>query len=173
MWAVAPAPSSSAGSTFWMLPVTAGGGPSMATGTSVAGPSEQAPQIWPFPTAAPASGNTLQAPLHLLPRFNLQASNLEFQGGTGRGSPLQLGSMLMQQQQQPQPQPQQPSQQLGLGMSDSNLGMLAALNAYSRGALNMTSEDTNPLDQHHHHHQQQPQATDSGDEGPPNSSKLK
>jgi len=70
--------------------------------------------------------------------------------------------MLMQQQQQ------QPSQHLGLGVSESNLGMLAALNAYSRGGLNMNSDhqQNHPLDQHHQH---QPQGTDSGDEGPDSS----
>ncbi|KAF3452620.1 hypothetical protein FNV43_RR03053 [Rhamnella rubrinervis] len=159
MWAVTPAPTSGAGSTFWMLPVTAGaGGPStVGAGTSGAGPSE--PQMWTFPTTPSnhGHGNTLQTPLHLMPRFNLPVpGNLEFQ--SGRGSPLQLGSMLMQQHQQ-----HQPSQHLGLGMSDSNLGMLAALNAYSRGSLNMNSDQQNrPLD----HHQHQPQTTDSGDEDP-------
>ena len=152
MWAVAPAPSSGAGNTFWMLPMSAGaGGPSVATGASAAGSSE--PQMWPFGTASPASGNTLQAPLHFLPRFNLPG-NFDFQGG--RASPLQLGSMLMQQQ---------PSEHLGLGMSDSNLGMLAALNAYSRGGSNINLEQNNPLE----HHQHQPQGTDSGDEDPNNS----
>ena len=168
MWAVAPAPTSGAGSTFWMLPVTAGGsgGPSVATATSGAGPSESS-HMWPFPAAT--SGNTLQAPLHFMPRLNFPGS-LEFQQGnnSNRGSPLQLGSMLMPQQQQ-----QQPSQHLGLGMSESNLGMLAALNAYSRGGLNMNSDhqQNHPLEHHHHHQQQhqQPQATDSGDEDPENS----
>ncbi|XVF45872.1 hypothetical protein PTKIN_Ptkin02bG0242300 [Pterospermum kingtungense] len=169
MWAVAPAPSSGAGSTFWMLPVTAGGagGPSsVATGgaSGAAGPSEP-PQMWPFGT--PSGNNTLQAPLHFVPRFNLPG-NVEFQGG--RASPLQLGSMLMQQQQP------QPSQHLGLGMSESNLGMLAALNAYSRGGSTINSEQqqNNPLEQHHHHHhqhqQQQPQGTDSTRDEDPNNS---
>ncbi|KAF2293882.1 hypothetical protein GH714_005403 [Hevea brasiliensis] len=154
MWAMAPAPSS--GSTIWMLPVTAGGaggGPAIATATTRAGPSEPQPQMWPFSSATPASGNSIQAPLHFVPRFNLPG-NLEFQGG--RGNALQLGSMLMQQQ--------QPSQHLGLGMAESNLGMLAALNAYSRGGLNINSEQNNPLNQHHQH--QQPQDTNSGDEDP-------
>ncbi|XP_041012345.1 transcription factor TCP8-like [Juglans microcarpa x Juglans regia] len=145
-------PSNILPATFWMLPVNAGsGGPSVAIATSGAGPSES--HMWTFPTAPTASGNTLQAPLHFMPRFNLPGSSLEFQGS--RASPLQLGSMLMQQQ---------PSQHLGLGVSESNLGMLAALNAYSRsGGLNMNS------DQHNHpleHHQHQRQANDSGDEGP-------
>lgn len=153
MWAVAPAPNSGAGSTFWMLPVTTGaGGPSAAVGASGAGPSE--PHMWALPTAAPtATGNTLQAPLHFMPRFNL-ASNLDFQGG--RANPLQLGSMLMQQH---------PSQHLGLGVSETNLGMLAALNAYSRGGLNMNSEQNHPME-HHQQHPHQPQGTDSGDEDP-------
>ncbi|KAG4205916.1 hypothetical protein ERO13_A04G130000v2 [Gossypium hirsutum] len=147
MWAVAPAPSSTTGSTFWMLPVTTTG-PSILTAASGAGSSE--PQMWPFGTA---SGNTLQAPLHFVPRFNLQG-NLESQGG--RASPLQLGSMLLQQQ-------HQPSQHLGLGLSESNLGMLAALNAYSRGGPNINSDQNNPME----HHQQQ--GTNSGDEDPNNS----
>ncbi|PPS06573.1 hypothetical protein GOBAR_AA14072 [Gossypium barbadense] len=144
---VAPAPSSTTGSAFWMLPVTTTG-PSILTAASGAGSSE--PQMWPFGTA---SGNTLQAPLHFVPRFNLQG-NLESQGG--RASPLQLGSMLLQQQ-------HQPSQHLGLGLSESNLGMLAALNAYSRGGPNINSDQNNPME----HHQQQ--GTNSGDEDPNNS----
>ncbi|PSS29137.1 Transcription factor like [Actinidia chinensis var. chinensis] len=157
MWAVAPAPSSGAGSTFWMLPVTAAGGGGAggsgqtvslaAAPTSGAGPDP--PQVWPFAAAAPAaSGVTLQAPL-FLPRFNIPG-NLEFQGG--RAGSLQLGSMLMQQQ---------PSQ--------TNLGMLAALNAYSIGGLNMNSEQNNRLEHHqhqHHQHQHQPQTTDSGEDDP-------
>ena len=156
MWAVAPAPTSGAGNTFWMLPVTAGGagGPTVTPSTS--GPGSSEAQMWPFPTTQAGSGNTLQAPLHFMPRFNLPG-NLEFQGG--RGGSLQLGSMLMSQQ---------PSQHLGLGMSESNLGMLAALNAYSRGGLNMNSDQqSHPLE--HHHQQHQPQANDSGKEGPNNS----
>ncbi|GMI87920.1 TCP domain protein 8 [Hibiscus trionum] len=161
MWAVAPAVNSGAGSTFWMLPMTTAGagGPSMASTTSGAGPSDQ-PQMWPFGTAAQASGNTMQAPLHFLPRFNLPG-NVEFQGG--RASPLQLGSMLMQQQ-------QPPPHHLGLGMSDTNLGMLAALNAYSRGGPNINSDQNNPLEHHQQQHQHQPQGTDSGDDEDPNNS---
>ncbi|PIN15356.1 hypothetical protein CDL12_11997 [Handroanthus impetiginosus] len=149
MWAVTPAPSSGAtGSTFWMLPVTAsaGGAQTLAAVSSgqAASPSEAA-QMWPFATAH-GGGNTLQAPLHFMPRFNY-SGNLEFQGG--RASPLQLGSILMQQQQQ------QPSQNLGLGVSgESNLGMLAALNAYSRSGLNMNNENL-----------EQTQASDSEDDG--------
>ncbi|KAE8727240.1 Transcription factor TCP15 [Hibiscus syriacus] len=157
MWAVAPAPSSGAGSTFWMLPMTTAGagGPSMTSSTS--GADQGQPQMWPFGTA---SGNTMQAPLHFLPRFNLPG-NPEFQGG--RAGPLQLGSMLMQQQQPP------PPHHLGLGTSDTNLGMLAALNAYSRGGPNINSDQNNPLE-HHHHQQHQPEGTDSGDDEDPNNS---
>ncbi|KAL0412754.1 UNVERIFIED_CONTAM: Transcription factor TCP8 [Sesamum radiatum] len=143
MWAVTPAPNSgTAGSTFWMLPVTAASATqtlAAASSGAAAGQSEVA-QMWPFATAH-GGGNTLQAPLHFMPRFNY-TGNLEFQGG--RASPLQ-----------------QPSQRLGLGVSgESNLGMLAAINAYSRSGLNANS---NNLD-HHHHQQQQPQATDSEDD---------
>lgn len=156
MWAVAPAPSSGTGNTFWMLPVTASGSGVAGTGTSGVGPSE-VPQMWPFSTAPSMSGNTLQAPLHFMPRFNIPG-NLEFQGG--RANPLQLGSMLMQQQQQ------QPSQHLGLGMNETNLGMLAALNAYPRGGFNMNAEQNHPLDHQQQQQHQHSQATDSGDDDP-------
>ncbi|XP_073309154.1 transcription factor TCP8-like [Primulina huaijiensis] len=148
MWAVTPSPSSgTTGSTFWMLPLTAsaGGGdgsrnPTSSSPTASGAPSETT-QIWPFPTAQ-GGGNALQTPLHFMPRYNY-SGNLEFQ--SGRSSPLQLGSML------------QPSQHLGLGVSaESNLGILAALNSYSRNNLNMNSEN---LEQ-----QNQAQTTDRGDD---------
>ncbi|PWA84535.1 Transcription factor, TCP [Artemisia annua] len=155
MWAVAQAPTNAAGNTLWMLPVST----SVSTGGGAghdAQPHHQ--QMWPFQTAGtatPGSGNTLQAPLHFLPRM----ANVEFQQNS-RANSLQLGSMLMQQQQQ------QPSQHLGLGMSESNIGMMAALSAYSRGGLNMNSDQNHSLDHHQHHSQQQhhSQASDSGDE---------
>ncbi|KAI3788872.1 hypothetical protein L2E82_01652 [Cichorium intybus] len=129
MWAVAPAPTSATGNTLWMLPVSTSVGSSGGQQSHLATAASESQQhhhqqMWPFSTAqAVGGGNTLQAPLHFIPRINIPAGNLEFQQNS-RASPLQLGSMLMQQQ---------PSQHLGLGMSESNLGMLAALNAYSRG----------------------------------------
>ncbi|CAI0439414.1 unnamed protein product [Linum tenue] len=123
MWAVAAGPNAGAGNTFWMLPVTAGGG-----GHSMVAPTSTEAQMWPFS-----------------------------QGG--RPSHLQLGSM------------QAPSQHLGLGISESNLGMVAALNAYSRGGLNMNSEQHQQRQQHHHRQQQQQQQeeeTNSDGEEDPN-----
>lgn len=160
LWAVAPPPSSgTTGSPFWMLPVTASGSGQTLSApmASTSGTTTLESQMWPFPMG---SSNTIQAPLHFMPRFNIPP-NLEFQ--SGRGNPLQLGSMLMHQQQQ------QPSQHLGLGMSETNLGMLAALNAYSRGGLNMNSDhQSHSLE--HHQQQQQQQPTESDDEDNPNNS---
>lgn len=157
LWAVAPPPSSgTTGSPFWMLPVTAAGGGQTLSApmASTSGTTTLESQMWPFPMG---SSNTIQAPLHFMPRFNIPP-NLEFQ--SGRGNPLQLGSMIMQQQ--------QPSQHLGLGMSESNLGMLAALNAYSsRGGLNMNSDHQSHSLEHHQQHQ--PQPTDSDEDDPHNS----
>nr|ADM87260.1 TCP transcription factor 11 [Solanum lycopersicum] len=154
LWAVAPPPTSgtTGGSPFWMLPVTSGQTLS-APMASTSGTTTLESQMWPFPMG---SSNT---PLHFMPRFNIPP-NLEFQ--SGRGNPLQLGSMLMQQQ--------QPSQHLGLGMAETNLGMLAALNAYSRGGLNMNSDhqQSHSLD-HHQQQQQQQQPTDSDEDDPNNS----
>ncbi|KAG4939958.1 hypothetical protein JHK82_045667 [Glycine max] len=93
-------------------------------------------QMWPFPQSV--SG--------FMPRFNLPVPGaLEFQGA--RAGSLQLGSMSMPQQ-----------QHLGLAMSDSNLGMLAALNAYTRASLNVNSD--------HHQHQHQSQPSESGEDDP-------
>lgn len=161
LWAVAPPPSSgTTGSPFWMLPVTASGSGQTLSApmASTSGTTTLESQMWPFPIG---SSNTIQAPLHFMSRFNIPP-NLEFQ--SGRGNPLQLGSMLMQQQ--------QPSQHLGLGMSETNLGMLAALNAYSRGGLNMNSDhqQTHSLEHQQQQHQQhQPQPTDSEEDDPNNS----
>ncbi|KAH0766919.1 hypothetical protein KY285_002790 [Solanum tuberosum] len=161
LWAVAPPPTSgTTGSPFWMLPVTASGSGQTLSApmASTSGTATLESQMWPFPMG---SSNTIQAPLHFMPRFNIPP-NLEFQ--SGRGNPLQLGSMLMQQQ-------QQPSQHLGLGMSETNLGMLAALNAYSRGGLNINSDhqQSHSLDHHQHQQQHQPQPTDSDEDDPNNS----
>ncbi|KAL6545721.1 hypothetical protein OROGR_009595 [Orobanche gracilis] len=148
MWAVTPAPTSGAvtGNTFWMLPVTGAAG---GNSTQTSAPQAPSQQMWPFSATHGGAGNTLQPPLHFMPRYNY-SGNFEIQGD-GRASTLQLGSILMH--------PQPPSQHLGLGISpESNLGMLAALNAYSRNNLNINSENH----QHHHH---QPQATDSEDDG--------
>lgn len=163
LWAVAPPPSSgTTGSPFWMLPVTASGSGQTLSApmASTSGTTALESQMWPFPMG---SSNTIQAPLHFMPRFNIPP-NIEFQ--SGRGNPLQLGSMLMQQQQQ------QPSQHLGLGMSETNLGMLAALNAYSRGGLNINSDhqQTHSLEHQQQHQQQhQPQPTESEEDDPNNS----
>ncbi|KAJ4965326.1 hypothetical protein NE237_017175 [Protea cynaroides] len=156
MWAVGPTPTSG-GSAFWMLPVpgnptTTAGGPVAMAGS---GPPEP---LWTFPTAggqyrAPtATGNTVQAPLHFMPRINF-SGGLEFPGG--RVGTVPLGSMVA-------------SQHLGLGMSESNLGMLAAFNAYNRGGgLSMSSEQQHGMDHHHQQvHTHQPQGTDSGDKHP-------
>lgn len=163
MWAVAPTSGGTTGSTFWMLPVSGGA----AAVASAAGPTET--QMWTFPTAA-AGGNSVQAPLHFMPRINLPGG-LEFQGGGmggeraggGGGGGLRLGSMLLQQQQQ------QPSQHLGLGISESNLGMLAAINAYNSRGVSLNyghhHQQNHPLDHHHHQQQQQQQQLQQHNQG--------
>ncbi|KAM0939974.1 putative transcription factor TCP family [Dioscorea sansibarensis] len=178
MWAVAaaPAPTSAA---FWMLPVSASSNtPSVAAAAAAAGASEQ-PSLWAFPsgttpyrTAIPtgAGGSTIQAPLQFMSRINIPGA-LELQSGR-----LPLGSMLLQQHNPGAGAGPTASQHLGLGMAETNLGMLAALNAYNRGgALSMSSEHhQHHLDarhhhhphhhhhHHHHHHQQQQQQEGGG-----------
>lgn len=145
MWATA-----GSGSTIWMVPVSGGA----ATSNS----ETQTQNMWPF-TPHPHvqshqnQGNAAVTPsqLHFMPRFNVPASGgVEFQGG------LQLGSAY------------QPSQHLGLAVSDSNLGMFAALNAYTRaGHFNVNQQHSMSLDSHSH---SQPQPNDESGEDAPNTS---
>jgi len=132
MWAVGPAATTNGGNTFWMLPV--GGGATQAAAVTE-------PQMWTFPTAGAAAGVT-----------SMQRVNF---GGSGRVSnPVQLGSMIVQQQ-------VGANQQLGLGLSESNMGMIfGGVNAYSssRVGLGMDLEQNNQ--------EKQPQGSDSGDENP-------
>ncbi|XP_027094718.1 transcription factor TCP23 [Coffea arabica] len=141
MWAVAPAAAASVGSTFWMLP--AGTTMSAAAGSGGGGGgSQQDHQLWQYKAA---------------PTAMQRIGGYDFSGG-GRFTPVQLGSMVLQQS--------QPVQQLGLGVSETNMGMLASLNAYSGGGGSRVDLGMN-LEQHHH--QSQPQGSDSGDENPKDS----
>ncbi|KAJ4766296.1 TCP family transcription factor [Rhynchospora pubera] len=152
MWA-AVAPNSAPGGAFWMLPVSAG-----TAGSSAAGPSEAA--MWPFAAGAGqyrpgmgqaggvASQPTVQAPLQFMSRVN-------FSGGA-----VPLGQMTVG------------PQQLGLGIADSNIGMLAALNAYNRGGaqgLSTTGEGHQGHGHGHGHAQQDQQGANSGEEHPSSS----
>ncbi|KAG4968419.1 hypothetical protein JHK87_034070 [Glycine soja] len=149
MWASGPP-----GSTIWMLPVTAAAASSSSSSSSASSAASSESQMWAFPQSV--SG--------FMPRFNLPVPGaLEFQGA--RAGSLQLGpSMLMPPPPLPPQQQQQPSQHLGLAMSDSNLGMLAALNAYTRAGLNINSDHHHH--HHHHHHQHQSQPSESGEDAP-------
>lgn len=84
----------------------------------------------------------------------------EFPGG-GRFNPVQIGSMVLQQA-----QPQ--VQQLGLGVTETNMGMLASMNAYNSSTDSRIDLGMN-LEHHHHHHQSQSQNSNSGDENPKDS----
>ncbi|XP_004485466.1 transcription factor TCP8 [Cicer arietinum] len=142
MWATA-----GSGNTIWMVPVSGGGG-----GAATSNSETQTQNMWPFGPSPSQNSQTqgnnagTPSPLHFMPRFNLPVSGggggggVEFQGGRGG---LQLGSVY------------QPSQHIGLAVSDSNLGMLAALNAYTRAAAGATDFNVNVnSDNHHHHHHQ-------------------
>ncbi|XP_010511084.1 PREDICTED: transcription factor TCP8-like [Camelina sativa] len=115
MWAVAPTTSrSSGGNTFWMLPVPPGNQMESSSNNNNNTAGHRAP-MWPFVNSAGAGAAT-----HFM-----AGTWFSFPMDQYRGSPLQLGSFVAQPQ---------PTQNLGLSMPDSNLGMLAALNAaYSRG----------------------------------------
>ncbi|KAB5512590.1 hypothetical protein DKX38_029618 [Salix brachista] len=133
MWAVAPAATTNGGNTFWMLPVGGGAAPAAAV---------PEPQMWTFPTAGAAAAGVT----------SMQRVNF---GGSGRvSSPVQLGSMIVQQ-------PVGANQQLGLGISESSMGMIfGGASAYnsSRVGLGMNLDQNNQ--------ENQPQGSDSGDENP-------
>lgn len=177
IWAMSAAPggpiSGTGGNTLWMLPVTTGfiGRPTSGASPASHEQVQSQPQIWPF-------GNTAT------PRFNLSTLGgggggvgsgrggtvLDFQGGgngTNRGGPLHLGSML--------------SQHLGIGLSESTLGMLGSLNNNSIN-VNAASPNYRSGEQSHaavgtlEHHQSQRQTPDDDngdddeDDDDPNSS---
>ncbi|KAH9297789.1 hypothetical protein KI387_029471, partial [Taxus chinensis] len=177
MWTMAPVvgliTSGHMSGSFWMLHVTASS--SSALGFMV---DEQSELISTFPPTGPSGGatmyrmsvgasihlacttvgsgptsiNTLQSPLHFMPRINISSAGmgLEFQGGHLGHVPM--GSMLLQQQQQRQQSSQQMSRaRLGLGGGETHLGMLAALNAYNNRSMNSDNQSMASV------HQQQQQ----------------
>lgn len=104
--------------------------------------------FWMLPVGggAPASAT--------LPETQMWTFPAHYSGG-GRVSPVQLGSMILQQQ-------QTGGQQLGLGVTESNMGLLGnGINLYSnnnRVGLGMNLEQ--PNEENH------TQGSDSGDENP-------
>lgn len=77
--------------------------------------------------------------------------------GAGRFSPVQFGSMVV-------PPPPPPVQQLGLGVAETNIGLLSSMNAYNSSSNCRIDLGMN-LEHHQHQPQQnQPQRSDSSDE---------
>jgi hypothetical protein len=161
MWATA-----GSGNTIWMVPVSGGGGNANTNSET------QTQNMWPFSPHHHHHNQQQGTPssqLHFMPRFNVPAgSGVEFEGGRGGAAAavggLQLGSSVYHQ-------PAAPSQHIGLAVSDSNLGMLAALNAYTRAAAGHFNSSTSSSDHHHHRHNSQPQNSrhdESGSEDAPN-----
>ncbi|GMI83231.1 hypothetical protein HRI_001992400 [Hibiscus trionum] len=114
-----------------------------------------APAMWAVAPATTNGGNTFwMVPVGggaTVPETQMWTLPAHYPGGGGRANPVQLGSMILQQQQQ----------QLGLGVTESNVGLLGSsrINVYSnnnRGGLKMNLDEEN-----------QPQgSSDSGDENP-------
>ncbi|KAK4487591.1 hypothetical protein RD792_005759 [Penstemon davidsonii] len=119
------------------------------------------PAMWAVGPAAANVGNTFW----MLPDWQYKASPVQRIGGfefsgPGRFSPVQLGSMVLGQG--------QPSvQQMGLGVTESNMGMLASINGYNGGDSRIDLGMN--LEQNHHRQQNQKQHSDSGDEEPKDS----
>eukprot|EP00252_Welwitschia_mirabilis_P022983 TRINITY_DN6386_c0_g2_i2.p1 TRINITY_DN6386_c0_g2~~TRINITY_DN6386_c0_g2_i2.p1 ORF type:complete len:483 (-),score=99.81 TRINITY_DN6386_c0_g2_i2:237-1625(-) len=128
MWAMAPS------TGFWMLPVTAS---SSSTPSVMASRQSLTEPLWTFtppPQPSAAAGNmyrmpsisTLQAPLHLMPRINISGGGMGVEFQSGRVGHVPLGSMLL---------PHHNSSGFGEG-TETHLGMLAALNAYTTRSMN-------------------------------------
>jgi hypothetical protein len=185
MWAVGPpvAGVQSSGAmpgTIWMLPVSGSSTPGV-----MAGPGNE--PIWTFPAAGqagtlyrmaapagtsiqlgpsgssnqPSSSNpmmpVLPSGMTLMPRINLSGGmGLELQQGH-LGGHMPLGSMLLQQG----ASQNLPPTGLGLG-GEGHLGMLAALNAYSR---NVNPEQQQQQQQQQHHQVMGGPSHQQGDSG--------
>nr|GMD66510.1 transcription factor TCP23-like [Ipomoea batatas] len=107
-------------------------------------------------SGTPTSACVAQPEQHHLWQYKASGGGFEFPGGGGaRFSPVQLS-------------PVQPVQQLGLGVSETNLGMLPspAINAAAyttkRVDLGMTLEQHQHHGRHHNNQNHQPQGSDSG-----------
>ncbi|XWS24815.1 hypothetical protein CRYUN_Cryun27aG0017100 [Craigia yunnanensis] len=104
--------------------------------------------FWVLPVGAGATASTT------VPEAHMWTFPAHYSGG-GRVSPVQLGSMILQQQ-------QTGGQQLGLGVTETNMGLLGSgINHYSnnnRVGLGMNLEQQ--------HQDNQTQGCDSGDENP-------
>lgn len=110
-----------------------------------------APAMW---AVAPAAGNVGNTFWMLPGTSSTRIGGFELPVG-GRFSPVQLGSMFLQQP--------QPVQQLGLGVTETNMGMLASMNAYNSSNSKGSGIDLG-MNLEQHHHQNHPQGSDSGDE---------
>ncbi|CAN4099932.1 unnamed protein product [Withania somnifera] len=112
-----------------------------------------APAMW---AVAPAAGNIGNTFWMLPGTSSTRIGGFELPGG-GRFSPVQLGSMFLQQA--------QPVQQLGLGVSETHMGMLASVNAYNNSSNSSRGSGIDlGMNLEQHHHQNQPQGSDSGDD---------
>uniref|UniRef100_A0A1J3EI69 Transcription factor TCP8 n=1 Tax=Noccaea caerulescens TaxID=107243 RepID=A0A1J3EI69_NOCCA len=149
MWAVAPTSRSPGGNTYWMLPVPTAAGNQPAAMESIS--NNNRAHMWPF-AAGGGAGAGAGGATHFM-----AGTGFSFPVDQYRGSPLQLGSFLAQ--------PQQPNQSLGLSMPDSNLGMLAALNAYSRGGNANADADAEQVNNNAvEHREKQPQQQSDQDD---------
>ncbi|KAL8467287.1 hypothetical protein ACS0TY_036125 [Phlomoides rotata] len=131
------------------------------------------PAMWAMAPAAANMGNTFW----MLPvtggaatataaqqEWQYRASSMQRVGGfdfsgAGRFNPVQLGSMVLQP-------PPQPVHSLGLGVGETNIGLLSTMNAYNSGSNNCRIDLGMNLEHHHHQEQHnQPQnSDDSSDE---------
>ncbi|KAL6512126.1 hypothetical protein OROGR_021723 [Orobanche gracilis] len=116
--------------------------------------------FWMLPVtgSAPASAATVGQQEWQYKASSMQRiEGFEFPGT--RFNPVQIGSMVFQQ----------PIQHIGLGVAETNMGMLASMNAYTNDNNNDSSNNSIDLgmnlEHHHHHHpdrNHQPQHSDSG-----------
>lgn len=146
-------------------------GPDSKPGSSQPSNFIPAPAMW---AVAPAAANVGNA-FWMLPvtgggaatavgpqEWQYKASSMQRIGGfdfsgASRFNPVQLGSMMLQ-----------PPSAAAVQPLETNMGMLASINAYNNSSSRIDLGMN--LEQHHHHHRQsQPQHSDSGDENPKDS----
>ncbi|XP_021287800.1 transcription factor TCP22 [Herrania umbratica] len=120
-----------------------------------------APAMWAVAPAATNGGNAFwMLPVGggatasaTVPEAQMWTFPAHYSGG-GRVSPVQLGSMILQQQ-------QPGGQQLGLGVTETNMGLLGSgINLYSNNRVGLAMN----LEQQHQ--ENRTQGSDSGDENP-------
>ncbi|KAK8643180.1 hypothetical protein V6N13_012486 [Hibiscus sabdariffa] len=111
--------------------------------------------FWMLPVGGGATASAT------VPEAQMWTFPSHYSGGGGRANPIQLSSMILQQQ-------QTGGQQLGLGVTETNMGLLGSsgINVYNSSSSNNNNRVGLKMNLEQQNQENQTQGSDSGDENP-------